>query len=196
MRRGLLWAGLAATAPCVLLLIALPIGLAMEFGRQVRLRVVNRTEESLRITPLGGTREEPDILRVAQQSLHPLFPLPAWRTEDHLLAPGESRTLYYSAGATILRSLGVRRPDGRIWQLNLPPPIARRDVETGREVILDAAMALEPRPLHFQAGRSPLLAWAVLLAGPLGTLAFARLNRARRRPAVPAIPPPLTAPNE
>ncbi len=190
----MLWAGLAATAPCVLLLIALPIGLAMELGRQVRLRIVNRTPESLRVTPLGGSREEPDTLRVAQQTLHPFLPLPAFRSEDHLLAPGEARTFYYSARASSLRSLSVRRPDGRPWQLKLPPPSARRDIESGREVVLDAAMALDPDPFHYQEGRSPLLAWAVLLAAPLGTLAFVRLNRARRR--VPEIPHPAPPPNE
>ncbi len=196
MRRGLLWCGLAATAPCVVLLVALPVGLAMEFGRQVRLRVVNRTDRPLSVTPLGGTREEPDTLHVAQQSLHPFIPLPAFRTEDLPLAPGEARTLYYSARATALRSLAIRMHDGRVWQLKLPPAAARRDLESGREVILNAGTALDPDPFHFQEGRSPLFAWAVLLAGPLGTLAFLRLNRARRRPTSSENPPPAAAANE
>lgn len=176
MRRALLWAGLALSAPCVVLLVALPVGFVMELGKQIRLRVVNETGRPLRVTLVGAER-------VAALTLHPLVPLPAARAVDLPLAPGATRVLHYSGRRIPPRALALREADGTLFELELPPAAARRDVETGRQIVLDASTPGHPASPATAAlldGHPQAYPWAVLLAAPLGTLAFVRLRRALR----------------
>ncbi len=179
MKRAALWAGLALTAPCVVLLAALPVGFVMELGKQVRLRVVNRTGRPVRVTLVGVGRDPAAPPRVAALTVHPLLPLPAARAVDLLLEPGASRTFFYSGRQVAPRLLAVR--DGELAELPLPAAAAKRDVETGREVVIDESTALAPAAPSTRAaldGHTQARPWAWLLAGPLGTFCFFRLRRA------------------
>lgn len=177
--------GLVLTAPFVLLLVALPVGFVMELGKQVRFRVVNAGPRPLHVTLLAD-----DPLRVARQTIHPFLPLPAFRAVDLPLPPGAARVVYYSGRRSAPRLVALR--DGDVLrELPLPAAVARRDVETGREVVLsDASPALPASPAATAAlaGHTQAYPWAVLLAGPLGTLAFLRIRRSLSFP--PPEPPP------
>ncbi|HEX7898249.1 MAG TPA: hypothetical protein VF950_10850 [Planctomycetota bacterium] len=182
MRRPALWAGLALTAPCVVLLAALPVGFVMELGKQIRLRIVNRTTRPVRVTVVGVGRDPAAPPRVAAITLHPILPLPAFRAVDLLLEPGASRTLFYSGRQVAPRLLAVR--DAELAELPLPPAAAKRDVETGREIVIDASTPLAPASEETRAaldGHTQAWPWAVLLAGPLGTFGFFRFRRALTR---------------
>ena len=184
MKRGLLWAGLALTAPSVVLLAALPVGFVMELGKQIRIRVVNRTGRPLRVTLVGVGRDPQAPPRVAALTLHPLLPLPAFRAVDLLLEPGASRALLYSGRRVAPVLFAVR--DGELAEIALPPAAAARDVETGREILIEASTPRAPASASTRAAldaHSQAWPWAGLLAGPLGTLAFLRLRRALIRTA-------------
>ena len=179
MRRAALWAGLVLTAPCVVLLAALPVGFVMELGKQVRLRVVNRTERPVRVTLVGVGRDPAAPPRVAALTLHPLLPLPAARAVDLLLEPGASRSFHYSGRQVAPVVLAVR--DGALAELALPPAAAKRDVETGREIVIEASTPLAPAAPSTVAaleGHTQARPWAWLLAGPVGAFAFFRFRRA------------------
>lgn len=166
MKRAALWLALALGAPCVVLLIALPVGFVMEIGKQVPLRVSNASGRPLRVTLLGVSKDS-DVLRVAPLTLHGLLPLPAFRAIDVPVEPGTSRVLLYSARRFRPRALLA---DGQELPL------------TG-SVVIDASSPFAPAG---EAARkaverhSQAYPWAALLAGPLGTLAFLRARRARR----------------
>lgn len=176
MRRGVLWAGLALGAPCLLLLVALPVGFVMELGKQVRLRVVNRSGRPLRFTLVGAPRDPQAPPRVAALTLHPFLPLPAFRAVDLTLEPGASRVLYYSGRQVAPRVLALSEGS----ELALPPAAAKRDVESGREVVIEPATPLLPIATATREAverHTQAYPWAVLLAGPIGAFAFFRCRR-------------------
>lgn len=179
------WAGLAATAPCVLLLAALPVGFAMELGKQTRLRITNRSARPLRVTPLR-TADAPDRFTLVVPSLHPLLPLPALRAADHPLPPGASLAFHHRArrGAFLL---AVREPDGPLRVAALPAEAAGPDSPASREIVLLDATPLGPAPPGVEAAaasRPQILGWALLLAAPLGSALFLVLYRNSRPRAV------------
>lgn len=164
-----------ATFPFVLLLAALPVGFAMEVGKQRTLLVENRTQETLRATAVGHRRDDPGAFLVAPRTLHPLLPLPA-PASDVALAPGERRRLVYSARQAVLMGVAARTPSGAlVSQLSAGGPAG--------EPVYAFVDPLRPAPLVVEAALrndpSRLLAWAVLLSGPLGTLAFWQARRLR-----------------
>lgn len=165
MRRLGLKAGLLLSAPCVLLLVALPVGFLMELGAQTRLRLVNRTGRDVAVTPV-------DASGAAALTLHPLLPLPALRVVDLPLAAGASRVVYFNGRRTALRALSVRESSGERRELVLPPSAAKRRAELvlDESALLVPAAAPLPPPVYFP--------WAVFLAGPLGSFAFFRFRRA------------------
>jgi hypothetical protein len=182
VKRRALWAGLALTAPCVVLLAALPVGFVMELGKQIPLRVVNRTDRPVRVTLVGLGRDPRAEPRVAALTLHPVLPLPALRAVDLPLPPGASRTLLYSGRRVAPLLLAVR--DGELAEVLLPPASAARDVETGRVFEIDASTPRAPASPSTRAaldGHSQAWPWAGLLAGPLGTAAFLRFRRALKK---------------
>lgn len=176
MRRGLLWAGLALGAPCLVLLVALPVGFVMELGKQVRVRVVNRTGRRVAVTLVGAPRDPAAPPRVAALTIHPLLPLPAFRAVDLPLEPGASRVLYYSGRQVAPRVLALSEGS----ELALPPAAAKRDVESGREIVIEASTPLLPIATATREAvdaHTQAYPWAVLLAGPIGTFAFFRCRR-------------------
>jgi len=169
-----------ATFPFVLLLAALPVGFAMEVGKQRTLAVENRTGRPLRVVAVGHARHDPGAFLVAPRTLHPLLPLPA--LSSHLaVAPGETRRLVYSARQAVVLGLAARTDDGR-WHSRLT---ARPDA--GGEPRYVLAEPLEPAAVVVEAALrndpSRVLAWAILLAGPAGSLVFLRLLRMKARTA-------------
>lgn len=178
MSRLALVLGRLATFPFVLLLAALPVGFVMEVGKQRTLRVENRGREPLRVLVIGHRRDDPGAFRVAIRTLHPLLPLPAL-SSDVAVAPGETRRIVYSARQTVLLGVAARAPAGD-WRgrLTAAPGSAGEP-----RYVLSAAP--EPAPMVVEAALrnlpSPLLAWAILLAGPAGTAVFVKLLRARPR---------------
>lgn len=166
MKRAALWLALALGAPCVVLLVALPVGFVMEIGKQRSLRVTNQSGRPLRVTLLGLSKDS-DLLRVAPLTLHGFLPLPAFRGADVPVEPGTSKALLYSARRFRPRALLV---DGRELPAEGPVVI---DGSTRFAPASEAARKAVER--HSQA-----YPWAALLAGPLGTLAFLRARRALR----------------
>lgn len=166
MKRAALWLALALGAPCVVLLVALPVGFVMEIGKQIPLRVTNASGRPLRVTLLGVSKDS-DVLRVAPLTMHGFLPLPALRAADVAIEPGASKVLLYSARRFRPRALLA---EGRELAL------------TG-SVVIDASTPFAPAS---EAARkaverhSQAYPWAGLLAGPLGTLAFLRARRALR----------------
>jgi hypothetical protein len=172
--RPALLAVLVCTAPLVLLTVALPVGFVMELGKQAVVVVENATDRPLRVTPLGNSRGD-DRLRVLPRTWHPLLPLPAFRTTDLDLAPGASRRVVYSARQARPSALAVREADGALGYLAFEPALRPTIRIAGRPpAALDPIAGLIERD-------SPAFRWLMLLAGPLGTVAFVAAWRARGR---------------
>lgn len=169
-----------ATFPFVLLLAALPVGFAMEVGKQRTLLVENRSREALHVVPVGHQRRDPGAFLVAPRTLHPLLPLPAL-TSGVTVAPGETRRLVYSARQAAVMGVAARTTAGE-WRSELTargepagePRYVLADPLKPAAVVVEAALRNDP---------SRLLAWAILLAGPAGTLLFLRLLRMKVRTA-------------
>jgi hypothetical protein len=151
----------------------------MELGKQVRVRVVNRSGRRVAVTLVGAPRDPHAPPRVAALTLHPMLPLPAFRAVDLPLEPGASRVLYYSGRQVAPRVLALSEGT----ELALPPAAAKRDVESGREIVIEPATPLLPVAAATKEAverHTQAYPWAVLLAGPLGTLLFMRLRRSLR----------------
>jgi len=123
---------------------------------------------------VGMSRSDSE-LRVLPRTWHPLLPLPAFATTDLALAPGATRRVVYSARQATPVGVAVRESDGALGFLpceQVPAPTA---LIAGRPGPADAPI------LRLLAEDSPAYRWMMLLAGPLGTIAFVAAWRARRR---------------
>ena len=168
MKRAALWLALALSAPCVLLLAALPVGFVMEIGKQAPFRVTNASGKPVRVTLVGVSRGA-ERLRVAPLTWHGLLPLPAFRATDLPLEPGTSRVLLYSARRFRPRSLLVREASGEARETAVDGSLT---LDSRTPLAPASAAAREAVERHSQA-----YPWAALLVGPLGTLLFVRARR-------------------
>ena len=160
------------TAPFVFLTIALPVGFVMEIGKQRVVVIENRSDRAVRVTPIGRNRSDSE-LRVLPRTWHPLLPLPAFRAADLDLAPGATRRIVYSARQATPVGAAVREGDGALGYLDDASPTLS---------ITGTFKPADDRIQETLRKDSPAYRWAVLLAGPLGTLVFILAWRARRRP--------------
>lgn len=172
--RPALLAVLVFTAPLLLLTIALPVGFAMEIGKQASVTVENATDRPLRVTTIAQERKTSHP-RVLPLTWHALLPLPALRTCDLDLAPGGSRRFPYSARQAFPVGVAVREADGSLGYLPCEQVLRPTVRISGRPRPADPGIT-KVMELDSPAGR-----WAILLAGPLGTTAFLAAWRARRR---------------
>jgi hypothetical protein len=175
--RAALTAGLVLTAPLAFSgLVLLPVGIVVQVGSQSRLRVENRSDRTVRITPLG-TRKADGRRAVLRQAISTLLPLPALRGADLPLEPGAVRDLHFRPGDYRPTELLVRDAAGDVRQLVLadsgrvPQRIPRWD---------DLPRA-SPDVVAAAAGNPQLLPWTAVLVSLGGLLAFVKLLRLRRR---------------
>lgn len=179
MSRTVLFLARALTFPFVLLLAALPVGFVMEIGKQRTLGIENRTGRPLHVVAVGHRRDDPGRFLVVPRTLHPLLPLPAF-SSGVTLEPGETRRVVYSARQAVVMGVAARTESGE-WRGRLTASAP------GGEARYVLAEPLEPAGVVVEAalGHDPsrLLAWAILLAGPAGSLVFLKLLRAKPRTA-------------